>query len=348
MEPVVEAPDQIELQLLTDWGDPDARRRHRIAAAGAVTINIALILILGVLPQEWFNPPEVLPVAERVTPLFLPPELTQRAPNHGKVTNQFEVQGSSNPQRGIRAPIPSPPTHIQMPKKGDWAAIPEPDKNTVPPAAPPPLPEPPKVETPQAGTPDGRAAQSTATAPPPPPQIQTQEKPKLTFESVQPAPRGVPPDQRVIPLPGGTSVRELTHDALTGAGAGTPQGTIIGDQSLFSGQISAPGSPKAGFQLKSDPMGVDFAPYLSALLMTLRRNWVIPESVQYTRRGVVGVQLAISKTGALEKVVIVQPSGSLALDRSAVAALSASEPLPALPLEFKGARIALQLNFGYH
>jgi len=346
MEPVVESAAEPELHLLTDWSDPDAPKRHRTAAIGAIGINVGLIILLALVPQEWFKPPEMPQTAERVTPLVMP-VLTQHARNNGEVTNQFEVRGSSVPRAAIPAPVPSPPRHIQMPKKGDWASLPEPKPQPVPPAPPPPLPEPPKVDAQTAGTSDGKAAQ-TAPLPPPQPQIQTQEPPKLVFENVKPPSKGVPADQRVIPLPGGTSVRELAHDSLTGAGAGTPIGTIIGDASLFNGQTGAPGNPNGGIKLLSDPENVDFEPYLKALLMTLRRNWVIPEVVRYTRRGVVGVQLAILRDGTLDKVVIVEYSGVPALDRSAVAALTASQPLPPLPPGFKGTRIALQLNFGYH
>jgi hypothetical protein len=44
----------------------------------------------------------------------------------------------------------------------------------------------------------------------------------------------------------------------------------------------------------------------------------------------------------------VTPSGTLALDRAAVAGVSASNPFPPLPAEFRGNLIRLQLVFSYN
>ena len=41
-------------------------------------------------------------------------------------------------------------------------------------------------------------------------------------------------------------------------------------------------------------------------------------------------------------------SGADALDRAAVAAISASSPFPPLPAEYKGDNVVLQLNFAYN
>jgi outer membrane biosynthesis protein TonB len=46
--------------------------------------------------------------------------------------------------------------------------------------------------------------------------------------------------------------------------------------------------------------------------------------------------------------VIAEFSGADALDRAAVAGISAWVPFPPLPSEFKGDRIVLQMNFAYN
>jgi outer membrane biosynthesis protein TonB len=46
--------------------------------------------------------------------------------------------------------------------------------------------------------------------------------------------------------------------------------------------------------------------------------------------------------------VIETPSGVEALDRAAVAGISASVPFPPLPSEFKGSEIRLQFAFKYN
>jgi outer membrane biosynthesis protein TonB len=47
-------------------------------------------------------------------------------------------------------------------------------------------------------------------------------------------------------------------------------------------------------------------------------------------------------------VIFSTESGAKALDQSAVAAISASNPLPPLPAEFKGDRIVLRMTFMYN
>jgi TonB family protein len=102
-------------------------------------------------------------------------------------------------------------------------------------------------------------------------------------------------------------------------------------------------------QLLSDPMGVDFSPYLIKVLTAVRKNWnaVIPESARFGRGGQVVVQFAINRDGSVPKLVIAMPSGADALDRAAVAGISASNPFPQLPSDFRGQQVRLQLTFKY-
>ena len=60
------------------------------------------------------------------------------------------------------------------------------------------------------------------------------------------------------------------------------------------------------------------------------------------------IQFSISRDGKVPKLVIAAGSGTEALDRAAVAAISASNPFPPLPGEFKGDRVVLQFNFAYN
>ena len=113
---------------------------------------------------------------------------------------------------------------------------------------------------------------------------------------------------------------------------------------------SSPGKTASSLELLSDPMGVDFKPYLIRILATVRRNWfaVIPESVRLGRRGKVTLQFAIDRSGGVPKLVIATPSGAESLDRAAVAGISASVPFPPLPKEFPGQQIRLRFAFQYN
>lgn len=118
---------------------------------------------------------------------------------------------------------------------------------------------------------------------------------------------------------------------------------------ITEAQVLAP-RQASNLELLSNPMGVDFRPYLISVLAAVRRNWlaVIPESARLGRRGKVVIQFIINRDGYVPKLVIAIPSGSEALDRAAVAGISASNPFPPLPPEYPGNEIRLQLNFYYN
>jgi TonB family protein len=86
------------------------------------------------------------------------------------------------------------------------------------------------------------------------------------------------------------------------------------------------------------------------VLAAVRRNWfaIMPESAKFGSRGRVALQFSIDREGRVPKLVIVNASGIQALDRAAVAGVSASNPFPPLPNEFRGAQIRLQLTFSYN
>ena len=93
-----------------------------------------------------------------------------------------------------------------------------------------------------------------------------------------------------------------------------------------------------------------FLPYLSRILIIVRRNWftVMPESVKFGLSGRVGVLFAIARNGTVTKANFASQSGVRVLDQAAIAAISMSNPFPALPADFKGDRIVLQFNFAYN
>ena len=66
-------------------------------------------------------------------------------------------------------------------------------------------------------------------------------------------------------------------------------------------------------------------------------------------RGKVTIQFAVVRVGSVSKLVIAGPSGVVeALDRAAVAGISALNPFPPLPPEYRGEQIRLQFTFLYN
>jgi TonB family protein len=287
-----------------------------------------------------------------VTKLVAPPSVpTQRAPNLREPSKEFDI--SSLPPRPAQSNAPASPGAAARPRP----------KFVIPPAAKPQgslpgpnlnVPEAPTIDVAQNRPPSALLppALGNSDVPAPPPQIQEQERPKLAFEKPG-AFSGTPSATGRVPLPrASTTVEEAGRQAARGGG----RGMIAGDED--QGAAAMPGSPPVPFpgklgssvELLSDTQGVDFWPYMLRVLSAVRRNWyaVIPESARLGRRGLVTVQFAISKDGSVRKVVFGQTSGAEALDRAAVAAISASNPFPPLPTEYRGGEIRLQFAFRYN
>ena len=339
METVAQPPAEAELQLLTRWGEPDDGPRRRKAAVLSILVHVVVLNVLAFLPEGPApqQPPET---ARRVTPLIEPPtELTQKAPNQGKVSKEFNAVDLTPRPRIVLPPRPPVRAFLVAPRP------------TSRPAPAVPLPEPPKTEA--AINPLPRT-DLPVNAPPPPPQIQTEEQPKLVLENVGSAPATVAPGQGRVPIPN-TSVSSAIRQTARAGGGGA--GMTVGDQDLSGPGLSpsvnlppSPGVQGSNMQLLSDPMGVDFRPYLMRILAAVRQNWfaVMPEAVKLGRRGRVGVLFGISREGAVTKANFAYQSGTDALDRAAIAAISMSNPFPPLPPDFQGDRIVLQFNFSYN
>jgi TonB family protein len=348
METVGPPADNAELHLLTQWGDPASSGRTRTAGIVSILIHIAVLVTLALVPADILAPPpaELPEMKRRVTPLLDPiTEFTQPTPNKGKPAKELDI-AALQPRPRIQAPQGAPSTTRQIaPRPAQLPAPPQ-----AKPAPPTALPEPPKIEAAVKDAPKIDLPPANSTVAPPP--VQTVQKPKLTLENVGGPPPPVRPEQSKVPIPTTSiteAIRQNTHNNSGGLMVGDP-GAGSGGYGEGVNLPPSPGVQGSALELKSDPQGVDFRPYLTQILATIRRNWyaVMPESVKLGRRGKVGLLFKISRTGRVDKVTWAFQSGADALDRAAVAAISASSPFPPLPAEFKGDSVVLQLNFAYN
>jgi TonB family protein len=337
--------------LLLDWHESMDSHSYWRAGIGSLVVHagiFALVLMLASLsvpvPRQ---ATEIFPDFSRAMPLFVPRDLTQKAPNKGKVAKEVNVEDLK----------PRPPTQERLPPAPAVRAFkpPNPQPPGPPQPAPPRIAEPPKIDTPVTAqnTPPALPAMLGTPKAPPPPQIEPVEQPKLAFET--PGQNGPSENKgRAKLTPPKASVQDVVHDMARGGGG---QGSVVvGDLDQppdLPESIRlppAPGHTGSSLELMSDPMGVDFKPYLIRILALVRQNWfaVIPESARLGNRGLVQLQFIIDRNGQVPKLVIATPSGSDALDKAAVAGISASVPFPPLPNEFKGQQIRLQFAFKYN
>jgi TonB family protein len=336
-----------ELNLLLEEDPADDWRRWRASAVASVLFHVVLTIALFTFQGAPYQPlPPERVFVPHVTTLYIPPELTQKAPNKVPLAKELTVE-SIAPRPVFKAPAPAPAAKQAEPVK----AMPAPPTPPQQVAQTPPkqvMVEAPKIEAP--------ASVQTAQLPkqgqlPPQPVA----APKLQLQDVNPQPTsgtGKPTGLIQMPNPGiQEAVRNLSRSG--GAMGSLSVGDLGADEGGSGAGLNLPssaGRPHSSLELKSDPMGVDFRPYMLQVIAAVRRNWfaVYPEAARLGQRGQVVLQFAVVKQGLVTKVVFNGQSGAKALDQSAVAAISASNPLPPLPAEFKGDRIVLQMTFLYN
>ncbi len=321
--------------------------RWRVAVAGSVAAHIALILWLSVTTfetKEYRQPEEIFtPI---VTPLYTPRDLTQKAPNKAPPTKELSVEAIA-PRPALKSPSPAPAAKQTAPVPRQFAP-PPPQQVTRNNTPKPQIVEPPKIQGPAA--PDQSQMARLNQLPPPPPQNQN---PKLTLEDAGQAPSGPVKPTGAIQVPGAgvqEAIRNLTQTAPSGQQSVGDIGADEGGSGVGLNLPPSAGRPRSSLELKSDPMGVDFRPWLVQVIAAIRRNWyaVYPEVARLGARGEVALMFGIAKQGAVTKIVFISETGSRPLNEAAVAAISASNPLPALPPQFKGDRVVLQMKFMYN
>jgi len=328
--------------LLMDWHESTDSRRWLRAGIGSVLVHAVIFLfaiaIFNIDVPQPRSATEIISNIQRVT-LTLPSDLTQKEPNKAKVAKEVNVEDLKPRPASQQRLAPAPAARVFRPPAERKTENPKPGLPNEPPKLDANLTPPPSLAPPAAGTPQTQA---------PPPQIQPEEKPKLAFETPGQVGTGTQynPNRVVNPK---SSLDRAIRDAARGAGQ------IVGDMDLppnLPDSMRLPpveGRPGSSLELLSDPMGVDFKPYLAKILAVVRRNWfaIIPESAKIGNTEVVLLQFIIDRTGQVPKLVIAMPSGNETRNRAAVASISASVPFPPLPAEFKGREVRLQFAFKY-
>lgn len=368
--PVIPVDEPLDFEVT--WGDPltaEARKRGRV---GALVGHLVVIAILVAQPFQPRAPEPTDPDSRRdatqITLLApskqLLEELSQRKPDQSpdKVF-RGDAEIASPVTSPLTKPDPAPPApEVDKPAPPQPVAQVAPEPTPPRPAVEEPAPAPKPVETPPAAAspnPDdfqrGRElAQEKQERPPaaaPP-----RERPKLILED----PKAMMPGRRSERATLGSIGLKARPDQVIETAIENMQQRGGGRQAIGDGVGASPnsaylppspGNIGSGVELLSDPKGVDFRPYLTQILNSVRRNWfaVLPESARLgVERGRVAIQFVIDKRGDVPKLVISSSSNSHTLDRAAVAGVSASLPFPPLPVDYSGDEVRLQFVFQYN
>jgi len=312
------------------WGR-GSESRLRGALLASVMVHVAGVVAVAVVGEMLPAMPGASRKAEprHITLTYPPPpELTQKAPNKAPPSKMF-----------VGAPeLPRPP--LLLPPR------PKPSSAPLTRLEPPPQ---------LVDKPDPAGNQLTQILPPPAAPQTPVSSPKLVLEEAHRRPGGRSGDPQagvLAPQAAGKVIEGAVRELSRNPGAG---GMVVGDgfSSGIPGGSTSPTLANVGsnLELLSDPLGVDFKPYLTRILAAVRRNWyaVIPESARLgIVRGRTAIQFIIVRQGGVSKLVIAGASGVEALDRAAVAGISASNPFPPLPPEFRGDHVRLQFMFLYN
>src|SRR5438445_4816790 len=228
MEAVEQPETAEELRLLLNWTTDADQARTRRAGVYSIAAHAVAIVILLLVPRQVF---QTAPPTHHVTPLIAPPtELTQTAPNRGKISKEFNVE-ALRPKPRIQVP-PSPPSTSRPKALAMSTPPPKPSQPTA-------MPEPPKIE---AANKDNGPKLPEGVQAPPPPQIQTEEKPKLAFETPGAASSGNQGLGKVAPPSSSVSeaVRSLSHGS---SGGGLAVGDIETGPGGIGEALNQPPSP---------------------------------------------------------------------------------------------------------
>jgi len=324
--------------------DPEVLKwRRRTMYLLSVIVHGVLVLILVFSPDLLRRGKQLIGIPVEVVPkkqysyLLLPPEvlrrLTEPPPENAPLSDQ-------NRRAQGRSPVINP-NGLHMPYSPGNTKLPELAGGGKPPAAAP---------TPPPAAANAAPASPAPSQPPNPAPAEPKNDGSLRLEDVKPSSGGGSGLNLPNLTPGQAIQQSLQSAARAGRyGSGAGSGGGYGEGNAQFSNLE-PNFSTAGPIILSDTLGVDFGPYLSRVVLIVKRNWysVIPESARLGEKGRVAIVFEILKDGSVPQLRLVASSGSEPLDRAALAGIHASIPFPPLPDEFTGNHLVLQFIFLYN
>jgi len=124
---------------------------------------------------------------------------------------------------------------------------------------------------------------------------------------------------------------------------------LTGAPAMNYTQVVTPGGPGAISLGEGNSFGQRYAWYVASMRARISANWLLatvsPNIVSAPRTY---LTFEILRDGTVTNVQITQSSGIPEVDRSALRAILASNPLPALPADYAGSSINVEFYFDFH
>ncbi len=124
---------------------------------------------------------------------------------------------------------------------------------------------------------------------------------------------------------------------------------LTGAPTISYTQVVTPGGPGAVSMGTGNSFGLRYGWYVASMRARISANWLLltisPNIVSAPRAY---LSFEIQRDGSVTDVEITQSSGIPEVDRSALRAILASNPLPALPPDYSGASVKVDFYFDFH
>ncbi|MFN7976320.1 MAG: TonB family protein [Acidobacteriota bacterium] len=142
----------------------------------------------------------------------------------------------------------------------------------------------------------------------------------------------------------------LTRKEILSDVAALPKYHGAGDRGVFggSGAVASLDGGAAEGSVSFETSWFEWGDYATAMLRRIKWNWIPPHALYIGVKGHVRVSFVIHRSGAITDITLEQSSGTSSYDEAAMAAISASSPLSALPEKFPFDREKVTINFLYN
>lgn len=312
------------IHLLDEVDDERARARFR----EAIYISLIIWLVIG-----WLG-------VYGVRYLPHPPRLQSVNPEHGNPSDRemtYLETPRDLPRTSRGAPRTPPPA---SPKVAEQApAMRAPQAKQPAPAERQPLPATPQPQT---------QAPPAATAPPPTPTRQVTPTPALPS-----TPK--PSQQAAVSAPAptrpnfGQTGGQTAGDAIRQAAEAAAQGGGLSGVTGGHGGAATRQNLNTGVDVLSDMQGVNFNPYLRAILQQIYNTWIplIPEEARppLNKKGETQIRFMILPDGRVGMMHLDGSTHDDALNRAAWGSITGVGTFPPLPKEFHGPNLELRIHY---
>jgi periplasmic protein TonB len=170
--------------------------------------------------------------------------------------------------------------------------------------------------------------------------------PRVPDKAAEPIPEKTAPVKPPPPKPNAAPPTPKSAPTAEPPANAVPYGQG-GRPALSYGQFST-GAGDAGIGFGDAAFGDRYASYVSAITRAISNNWLrsmVDARIQRAPR--VYLTFKIAKNGKISDLEVQQSSGIPTLDRSAQRAVLASDPLPALPADYRGSDVSVNFYFEY-